>query len=190
MDFQNNKNFSDFNSILFGHHMNQGVMFGELDKFGDKQFFETHQQGNIFYEGKNHGIELFAFLHTDAYNTLVFTPNIQGEVPRQEYLDTIKNLSINYRDLGVTPNDRLVVMTTCSFISTNGRDILVGVIREDAFKEVEKEESQPITAILTQNYWPQIIASFLGIILILLCIWVIVAKRHKKENRNIEEHEE
>ena len=49
LDARNNPNFEDFNTIIYGHHVENGVMFGDVAKFSDKEFFEQHRYGSIFY---------------------------------------------------------------------------------------------------------------------------------------------
>jgi len=84
LDYNNSKDFSDFNSILYGHHMQKKTMFGEIGSFSNQYFFDSHRYGNLYYGGKDHGIEFFAFIHTSAYDDTVFTPNVTDK-NRQAY---------------------------------------------------------------------------------------------------------
>ena len=130
LDYANSKDFSDFNSILYGHHMAKRTMFGELGEFSSKEKFDAHRYGNIYFDGNDHGIEFFAYLHTDAYDSGVFAANV-GDEHRQAYLDGLLEKSIHVRNIGVTVEDRIVLLSTCSIDSTNGRDILVGRLMDD-----------------------------------------------------------
>ena len=132
LDSENSSDFSDFNSILFGHHMAKKVMFGEIETFADSDVFASLRYGNLYYNEKDHGIEFFAFVHADAYNSLVYTPNVQGE-QRREYLDNLFALAVNIRDVRVTVDDHIVLLSTCSSSTTNGRDILVGKITDETY---------------------------------------------------------
>ena len=134
LDCRNTNDFSDFNSILYGHHMAKKVMFGEIGEFADRNIFDSHRYGNLYFDGKDHGIEFFAFVRTDAYDSAVFTPNIQG-THRDEYLDGLHAKTVHKRDVGVTAEDRIVLLSTCSTNSTNGRDILVGRITDETYDD-------------------------------------------------------
>ena len=134
LDYKNSKVFSDFNSILYGHHMEKKTMFGELGTFSDIDVFNSNLYGNLYFDGKDHGIEFFAFLHTDAYDNSVFKANVVGEDMRQEYLDNLFSKALHKRDIGVTIQDRIVLLSTCSTSSTNGRDILIGRISGEAYE--------------------------------------------------------
>ncbi|MCL2158106.1 MAG: class B sortase [Oscillospiraceae bacterium] len=146
LDYANNKDFSDFNSILYGHHMAKRVMFGEIGDFSSKDVFEANRYGNLYFDGKDHGIEFFAFLHADAYDSSVFSANIKEE-KRQEYLDNLLDKAIYTRDIGVGIDDHIVLLSTCSSDSTNGRDILVGRIAKTTF-----EPHEPAAEIVALSY--------------------------------------
>ena len=133
LDYSSSKDFSDFSSILYGHHMAKKVMFGELDEFANKSVFDTLRYGNLYFNGKDHGIEFFAFIHTDAYDSGVFTSNVKEDA-RQTYLDGLLERAMHTRDIGVTIEDRIILLSTCSEDSTNGRDILVGRISKETFE--------------------------------------------------------
>ena len=132
LDYRNSKDFSDFNSIIYGHHMEKHTMFGDLDIFLEKEGFDSHRYGNLYFDGKDHGIEFFAFLIVDAYDYTVFRPNV-GDHERQAYLEGLLEKSVYFRDIGISATDRLVMLSTCSVDATNGRDILVGRITDEVF---------------------------------------------------------
>jgi sortase B len=134
LDSDNKRDFSDFINILYGHHMEKHAMFGDIGNFADRNVFESHNYGNLFFEGKDHGIEFFAFIHASAYNTVIFTPDIDKEEEKQIYLDGLLKNAIYKKDIGVTTEDHIILLSTCSSGSTNGRDILIGKITEEVYE--------------------------------------------------------
>jgi sortase B len=134
LDQANNKDFSDFNNILYGHHMEKKAMFGEIGTFSDRTVFDGHRYGNLHVDGKDKGIEFFAFVHTDAYDSAVFSANVEGEA-RQVYLDYLLEKALYKRDIPVSADDKIILLSTCSADSTNGRDILVGRITDKVFAD-------------------------------------------------------
>lgn len=133
LDCSNNKDFSDFNSIIFGHHMEKQAMFGEIGLCTEQSYFDARLYGNLYFGGKDHGLEFFAFIHTDAYDSSVFTPGVSGKEMQQAYLNNLLMKAKYSRDIGITIEDRIVLLSTCSAESTNGRDILVARITENAY---------------------------------------------------------
>ena len=61
MDADNAEDFSDFNTIIYGHHMKDGSMFAGLDNYADPEFFKTHTEGKIYLENEIKKVEFFAF---------------------------------------------------------------------------------------------------------------------------------
>jgi len=53
LDSGNSRDFSDFNSIIFGHHMEKQTMFGEIGLFSDKGYFDARPYGNLYYAGRH-----------------------------------------------------------------------------------------------------------------------------------------
>ena len=51
LDSENTSDFSDCYNLLFGHHMANGAMFGDVARFTDRTYFEKHQSGRLFYTG-------------------------------------------------------------------------------------------------------------------------------------------
>ena len=185
LDYKNNLSFTDFNSILFGHHMAQDMMFGSLDSFVSKAVFDSHRYGNLYFEGRDHGIEFFAFLETDAYDSEMFAVGITGQSKRMAYLAEIHQKAVFYRDIGVTADDHIILLSTCSATSTNGRDLLVGVITDEVYPDnftgnETEEEKTTIQLDNIKSFWDKlsinertIVLSILGIIIIALLILVI-----------------
>lgn len=189
LDYMNDKSFQDFNSILYGHHMEKQAMFGELGSFSEKRFFDSRAYGNLYYGGKDHGLEFFAFIKTDAYDAGVFSPCVQGQEARQEYLNNLLSKAMYTRDIGVSVEDHILLLTTCSTDATNGRDILVARITDerygDAFKTEEKSDAikqasvdqQPRTNI---PMWLWIVLTVFLILLFVMAIYILKTNRAKR----------
>jgi sortase B len=193
LDCANSRAFTDFNSIFYGHHMEKNAMFGDLGLFSDKGYFNERQYGNLYFGGKDHGIEFFAFLHVDAYDSSVFAAAIEGEEYQQQYLDGLYEKAMYTRDVGgVTIEDRIVLLSTCSSSSTNGRDILVGRLTdqlyEDTFISDITDERGPAAAVDEQDggWWADIPLwgwGGLAALPILLLVFVLVNRGRKQKKR-------
>ena len=145
LDYRNSLSFDDFNSIIYGHHMEKKMMFGSLSDFSDKEYFDNHPYGNLYFNGTDHGLVFFALVLTDAYDGTMFSPALSGEEKRQGYIDRIMNNAVHTRDVPLTPEDQLIVLSTCTTDITNGRYMLVGKIDDELhLPPVEEEAPKPI----------------------------------------------
>jgi len=189
LDCANRSDFSDFNSILYGHHMERKAMFGEIGTFADKKVFDTHRYGNLYCGGKDYGIAFFAFVHCDAYDNTVFAANVQ-EAARKDYLDDLLEKAAFQRDIGVTADDRIVLLSTCSTGSTNGRDILIGRITDttyaDPFANGQTSDPNAGTGADGRTGFFAVLPRWLPALLLVLAALLPAAalvKRHKRKQR-------
>lgn len=126
-DHNNQKDFEDDNTMIYGHHMNSGKMFARLVKYKDQGFYEAHP--NIFFitEDATYRIELFAGYTTtadsDAY--LISLPT------REEKISWLKELfhqSDFYADVTVSAEDHIVTFSTCAYDFYNARYVVHGKV--------------------------------------------------------------
>ena len=184
--------FSDFSSIIYGHHMERSAMFGDIGNFYEKSYFDARQYGVLYYEGEEHGLEFFAFVHADAYDDSVFRTNIIGREAQQVYLNRLLELAMHTRDVRVTADDRIVLLSTCSAASTNGRDILLGKITEeihyDPFMLDEMGDVRDILAVDgLPGLWAQTPVWGKALIVVLpLLILILLPVTIKKKSRSRE----
>ena len=188
LDYRNSSDFSDFNSILYGHHMEKGAMFGDIDEFENEAFFNANKYGNLYYGDKDYGIEIYAFIKTDAYDDTIFSANVSSEDGKRNYLSHIEDNAEFYRDIGVSIDDRLLVLTTCSTYATNGRYILATRITDEVFENVLPQVEEPrviditvVEKIFRFPMWLFTIGLPLLILIILAIVLYVVGKR--KHNR-------
>lgn len=189
LDYRNHAGFQDFNSILYGHHMERQEMFGEIGYFADKDYFDSHPYGNLFYDGRNHGLAFFAFLKTDAYDMDTFAPAVKNEEARREYLQNILDRAQHKRDIPVTTDDHILLLTTCAPDATNGRDILAAKITDDCYSDtfygkVTDNTGGAQALVDRQHGWwgriPLWAKIFVPVFLLLLLALVIKHKRQRK----------
>jgi sortase B len=127
LDCRNANDFSDRYSLIYGHHMEGNVMFGELTNFVEEDYFESHETGKLYTPEKTFSIVWFACIETDSLDKKMFYPeNITTEASEEELLEYIQESATQYRDIGVTASDQLLALSTCSDASTDGRVLLIG----------------------------------------------------------------
>lgn len=124
----NSPDFSDSYNLIYGHHMDNGGMFGDVLEFTDEEYFASHDKGNLYLPDKTYKVAVFACMEADAYDKLVYSHGKDCDM--QKLLDYLKSDSTQYRDIGVTAADKIVGLSTCVDAETNGRVILFGRLEE------------------------------------------------------------
>jgi len=123
LDYRAHADFSDFSSVIYGHHMRSGRMFQNLVKFKDKAFFDEHTAGMLYTPDKTWRLEIFAVTVVRADSELYqyAFPSVSG---RGAHLAMIREASMYYREIGVSADDRILLLSTCSYEYRDARTIL------------------------------------------------------------------
>lgn len=113
----NNTDFSDFNTVIYGHNMKNGTMFGSVKRFRDKAFFEENQYIEIYQPDRILKYRIFAAYTFDDRHILNNFKFDTGE-DRKAYLDLVysyKSIRNFIReDVTVTPDDKIITLSTCT----------------------------------------------------------------------------
>lgn len=127
MDSANASDFSDSYTLIYGHHMENGAMFGDVAEFVDSAYFDRHKTGMLFTKnGEAYEISLFACIKTDAYDTTIYYPDFLEQGNIDPLLRHIEEYAVNYRKLDIQAKDSIIGLSTCDESSTNGRIVLFG----------------------------------------------------------------
>ena len=129
----NTADFSDYNTILYGHNMRGYKMFGAVHKFKKTDFFRENQYLYIYTPGHVLTYRIYS-LFTYSSKHLLWAYDFTTPEGRQEFIDKTLNPKTSTRQVreGVTPtpDDRLVTLSTC-LNSGDGRLLMVAVLEED-----------------------------------------------------------
>ncbi len=115
-EMKNNPDFSDPNTILYGHNMRGYKMFGALHKFRTvKGFFEANKYMYIYLPGRKLTYEICAAYRTD--NTHILNAhNFSDPAVFNEYLETVKNpksVIVKKRETTLNTNSKILTLSTC-----------------------------------------------------------------------------
>lgn len=129
LDYRDAADFSSPNSILYGHHMAKDTMFGQLDEYREYSFFQSHRTGSLYFAGAWHSITFFAFLQADAYDRVLYDPNLIQCGSRTAFYARLCSRAEYFEEIEVSPGTRFISLSTCrSFGGANSRYLLIGVI--------------------------------------------------------------
>lgn len=124
---KNSKDFQDPVTVLYGHSMINGSMFGTLKNFVDKDFFKSHSFFYIYIPGKIYTYKIVSYYVGDKQHLLdTFHP--ENKTGFKNYIRAIENHGGNKRnDVTLDEKDRIVTLSTCSPMES-GRRLLHGVL--------------------------------------------------------------
>ncbi len=131
----NSGGFADSYNLLYGHHMDNGAMFGSLDKFTKESYFDAHREGVIVTSSGVYDLTTFAVLRTNAYEAGVYY--VSGKTAAQ-VIDFIESASpIIYRAGVANDSSKIVAFSTCASADTDGRLVVYAVMTPRDMSETQ-----------------------------------------------------
>ncbi len=125
--------FSDFCTVIYGHNMLNGSMFGLLKKFRGVDFFNQNRNIYIYTPGHSKRYEIVSsFVYDDRH--ILNSYDFYRTDNREKFIEDVLNPKSLTRCLlpgaTITPEDKLVVLSTCTNVDTE-RYLVVGKLVED-----------------------------------------------------------
>lgn len=130
MDYQNNKAFTDTNTMLYGHNMQNGSMFAPLKNFLKKDFFEANRFVYISTPQGDYRYEIFALYQVKA-DVVPYMPGMLDDAELNQLVNEIKGLSSFYHDPGTIEADKILTLATCGYSVKNARIVIHAKLIED-----------------------------------------------------------
>lgn len=132
LDSRNARDYSEPYSLLYGHHMDQSRMFGDLELFKDQIFFDENKTGMLITPDRVYNLEIFACLLLDAGEDKIFDPTL-WQTDIDGLLTFAEENSMYLRpemieELRLAENPQVLALTTCSSEFTNARTIVLAVM--------------------------------------------------------------
>lgn len=113
MEHRNRPDFTDYNTIIYGHNMKSGSMFAALHEYRSAEFLQAHPNVYIADGTAVHRYEIYAAYEApvegDTYR-LVFA----DEEEKQRFLDLGLELSVVETVLTPDTQDSFLTLSTCT----------------------------------------------------------------------------
>ena len=119
------------NIIIYGHHMNDGTMFAELEKYKKESFWESHKIisfDTLTEQGKYEIVSVFKTVaYTDSNDAFPYYQFVNAEKAEdfKDYIDKCKELSLYDTGVSAEYGDKLITLSTCEYSRKNGRLVVV-----------------------------------------------------------------
>lgn len=116
----NAKDFSDPNTVIYGHQMRNNTMFGGLYQYQDQSYMQEHSKILIYTPDHIRTYQVFAAVTYDNRH-IMYSFDFTDKEQYQAYLDSLKavrNMATCWDEsVDVTVEDRIITLSTC-----NGND--------------------------------------------------------------------
>lgn len=118
MEYQNHSDFSDKNTIIYGHNMKNGSMFGQLKKYGKEDFYKEHP---CFYLYTKDGVwqyDIFSVRVVDELSDS-YTMTFASTDAYRSYLDQAVRKSMYDTTATADVTDSIITLSTCTSKDTD-----------------------------------------------------------------------
>ena len=117
------------NLVIYGHHIKGGKMFGALNDYKSKSFYEEHKTILFDTLTEQAEYEIVAVFKTVAYSSEGFRyydfVNAENAEAFDEYIAKCKELALYDTGVSAEYGDRLITLSTCEYSAQNGRLVVV-----------------------------------------------------------------
>ncbi len=129
LDSQNNGEFSDRNSIVYGHHMKNGSMFSDITNYKEQSYYDEHTEAFLLTPNKNYRIRLFSGYVTDSEGD-AWQISFNNDDEFLKWTNRLIDISRFKCDVLPDVSDRIITFSTCSYEFDDARFVLHGVMDE------------------------------------------------------------
>ena len=122
---ENKPDYSDPYMLTYGHHVENGAMYGDVMEFLDEGYFEKNRTGHLFLpDGRARNLEVFAAIECDAYDRMIYSvDDKKGQI--MNLVNYLKEHATHFRDIGMKELDQVMALSTCVSLETNGRAVVM-----------------------------------------------------------------
>jgi len=125
MDMKCRGDFKDYNSVIYGHHMQDGSMFASISNYRKEGYYEEHPVMYLNTPTMDYRVEIFAGYVTDADSntyTLMF-PDTSSFLLYCQEMQAQSNFKTNVE---IQPGDTIITLSTCSYEYYDARYVVQG----------------------------------------------------------------
>ena len=120
IDQNNDKPFEDFLTIIYGHHMRDGSMFGSLVKYRDEEYYRKHRKLRLYTPEQKYDLAVIG-VSTIPATSEMYKYDFDDSAEKEEYIGWIEQSTETKCEEHAGPDDRIVMLSTCTYEFNDAR---------------------------------------------------------------------
>ena len=117
-DYENKKDFSDRNTIIYGHNMRDGSMFASLNEYKEQSYYDSHPQMYLVTPDGGYLCDIFAAFEAkpkeSGSDTSPWRMEWKDDGAYTTWLSAMADRSVVETDVTVTSSDKVLTLSTCT----------------------------------------------------------------------------
>lgn len=115
MEAANSGDFSDSHTLIYGHNMKDGSMFGSLKKYKEQSFYqENGGLITIYLPGETRTYQIFSVHVTSADDESVYTVGFAHDDTFGSFLEALRSSALYDTGVPVSAADNVITLSTCA----------------------------------------------------------------------------
>lgn len=142
MDYRNDPKYLSQNTIIYGHHMSDGLVFAELDKYKKIEGFQESPIIEFDTLFKTYKFKVYAAFiagsspsQDNGYLFNYISPSFGSQGNFESYIKALDERSLYSTGVSINYNDKLITLSTCSYEFSDARLVVVGRLLRDGESE-------------------------------------------------------
>lgn len=139
MDYRNDPKYLNKNTILYGHHMSDGLVFADLKKYKDIEGFQASPVIEFDTLYRSYKFKVYAAFITNSKesddNGYIFNYTVTdfGSNDKfMEYMAAVDERKLYSTGVDIQPDDKIITLQTCTYEFSDARLVIVGrMLREN-----------------------------------------------------------
>ena len=129
MDYRNEPGFTDQNTVLYGHYLENNTMFTGIKQYTSQEYYESHPDILIMTPERNYRFEIVAG-YVARITDSAWQRTFSSEEEQQQWIEDAISRSCFVSAVTPEPGDRFLTLSTCSYEFHNARFVLVAVLKD------------------------------------------------------------
>ena len=129
IDCNNAGDFSDKNTVIYGHNMHSGKMFAALLGYREQSFYDSHPYMYLTCGDKTYRLEIFSAYVTDSGSD-AYRMKFTDADAFADWVKEVSGRSDFAASMAIKTTDRIVTLSTCAYDFAGARYVVHGRLSE------------------------------------------------------------
>ncbi len=130
VDYRISGDLTDQNTIIYGHNMSSGAMFGDLDSYRSASYLSQHPYFFLLTDGGYLRYEIFSVMVTAATSD-VYNYVFAEEDSFSDHIAMLIDQSLYNTGVTASDTDKIVTLSTCTSVTELERLVVIGRLDSD-----------------------------------------------------------
>lgn len=137
LDHEVSADFSDFNSLIYGHRMRNETMFGSLKHYRDFSYWQAHPSVYLVTDDAVCRYDIYA-AYEPSVGEITFSLGITDQETKEALIQLGLERSVIQTEIEPTAEDRILTLATCTGRGYSSRWVLQAVLAESFSIEIKE----------------------------------------------------